>query len=98
MISRSPGRSAVEQVGQPPVEVLEAAVEVDRVVAVAPEHVRLDEVREDEALVELAGAAPRSALIPSTFDFVGCDSSMSQPGEDVADLADAVHRRRRPRG
>ena len=31
-------------------------------------------------------------MMPSTFDFVGCDSSMSLPGEDVADLADAVHR------
>ena len=44
----------VEQVGQPAVEVLQAAVEVDRVVAVAPEHVGLDEVHEDQALVELA--------------------------------------------
>ena len=41
-----------EQVGQPAVEVLKTAMEVDRVVAVAPEHVRLDEVREHEALVE----------------------------------------------
>ena len=44
----------VEQIGQPAVEVLQAAVEVERVVAMAPEHVRLDEVHEDQSLVELA--------------------------------------------
>ena len=31
-------------------------------------------------------------VMPSTFDFVGNDSSMSQPGEDVRDLPDAVDR------
>ena len=30
-------------------------------------------------------------LIPSPFDFVGFDWSMSTPGEDVVDLPDAVH-------
>ena len=50
--SRSSVAQRVEQVGQPPVEVLEAAVEVLRVVPVAPEHVGLDEVHEDEALVD----------------------------------------------
>src|SRR3972149_5035503 len=41
-----------EEVGEPPVEVLQAAVEVNRVVAVPPEHVRLDQVREHEAMLE----------------------------------------------
>ena len=31
-------------------------------------------------------------LMPSTFDFVGNDSSISQPAKDVGDLPDAVHR------
>jgi hypothetical protein len=43
-----------EQIGKPSIEILEAAVEIQRVVAVAPEHVGLHEIREDEALVELA--------------------------------------------
>src|SRR6266536_2926726 len=43
----------LEQVGQAPVKVLQATVEVDRVVAVPPKHVRLDEVDEDQAGVEL---------------------------------------------
>ena len=47
------GPQRVEDLGEPPVEVLQAAMEVHRVVPVAPEHVGLDEVREDEAVVEL---------------------------------------------
>ena len=43
----------LEEVGQPPVEVLQAPVKVLRVVPVAPERVGLDEVREDEPLVQL---------------------------------------------
>src|SRR3954451_8783314 len=38
----------LEQVRKPPVEILQAAVEVDGVVSVAPEHVGLDEVDEDQ--------------------------------------------------
>ena len=74
------GAQRVEQVGQPAVEVLQAAVEVDRVVAVAPEHVGLDEVHEDEALVDRRSSSS-VRWIPSTFDFVGCDSSMSRPAK-----------------
>ena len=47
----------VEDVRQPPVEVLQAAMKVDRVVAVAPEHVGLDEVDEDEPAVDVLQAA-----------------------------------------
>src|SRR2546427_12690695 len=49
-----PCTQGVEEIRQPAVEVLQAAVEVDRIVAVPPEHVGLDEVDEDEALFELA--------------------------------------------
>ena len=70
----------LEDVLEPPVEVLQAAVEVDRVVAVTPEHVRLDEVDEDEAVVELLEEVD-GLVDPSTFDFVGNDSSMSQPAK-----------------
>ena len=59
-IRRSPVAQRLEQVGQPAVEVLQAAVEVHGVVAVAPEHVRLDEVHEDEALVDLLQELDRS--------------------------------------
>ena len=96
--SRSPWPQRVEQVGQPAVEVLEAAVEVLGVVAVAPEHVRLDEVREHEARRRCSRSSCSVSLIPSTFDFVGCDSSMSEAGEDVGDLPDAVHLAPRRRG
>ena len=44
----------VEQVRQAAVEVLQAPMEVLRVVAVPPQHVGLDEVREHEAVVEPA--------------------------------------------
>ena len=43
----------VEDVREPTVEVLEAAVEVHRVVAMAPEHVRLDEVHEHDPPVDV---------------------------------------------
>src|SRR5947208_4707452 len=80
----------VEQVRQPPVEVLQAAVEVDRVVAVAPEHVCLDEVHEDEPLVDLA------------HQLLGLDNPVDVAirrarliyvlaRKDVADLPDAMH-------
>ena len=74
------GPQRLEEVREPPVEVLQAAMEVLRVVAVTPEHVRLDEVHEHEAVVELAQELS-VCVIPSTFDFVGCDSSMSQPAK-----------------
>ena len=54
----------VEQVGQSAVEVLQAAMEVHRVVAVAPERVGLDEVREDQPVVDRRAGAPRSAGSP----------------------------------
>ena len=79
----------VEQVGQPAVEVLQAAVEVDRVVAVAPERVRLDEVREDEPVVD------RAQQLLGALDAV--DVRLRREllvdvlvREDVADLPDAV--------
>jgi hypothetical protein len=43
----------LEQIRQPPVEVLEAAVEVDRVVSMSPQRVRLDEIDEDEPGLDL---------------------------------------------
>ena len=69
----------VEDVGQPPIEVLQAAMEVDRVVAVAPEHVGLDEVDEDESSTDSRSSIVR--LMPSTFDLVGNDSSTSHPAK-----------------
>ena len=79
----------VEQVGQPAVEVLEAAVEVHRVVAVAPERVGLDEVREDQPVVD------RPQQLLGLLDAL--DVRLRREllvdvlvGEDVADLADAV--------
>src|SRR5579862_6879498 len=79
----------LEQVGQAAVEVLEAAVEVHGVVAVAPQHVGLDEVDEDEALVHLLQELLRH------LDAVDVRLRRMRlvdvlAGEDVADLADAV--------
>src|SRR6187401_1441398 len=79
----------VEQVGKAAVEVLKAAVEVDRVVAMAPEHVRLDEVREDQALVELLEKRLR-LLYALDVRLRGMRLVDVLPREDVADLADAV--------
>jgi hypothetical protein len=80
----------VEEVREPPVEVLQAAVEVDGVVPVPPEHVRLDEVHEDQSLVELAEELLRLRdpldVRPRRVRFVDVDA-----GEDVADLPHAVH-------
>ena len=80
-----------EQVGQARVEVLQAAVEVHRVVAMAPEHVRLDEVREDESRVELAQELLR-LLDPLGVRLRGMRLVDVAAGEDVGDLADAVDR------
>ena len=84
------GPQRLEQVRQPAVEVLEAAVEVDRVVAVPPERVRLDEVHEDEAVVELLQQLLRLLYAVDVrlrrMRLVDVDAR-----EDVADLADAVH-------
>ena len=80
----------LEQVGQPAVEVLQAAVEVLRVVAVAPEHVRLDEVGEDEPVVELAQQL-LGLRDPVDVRLRRVRLVDVLPGEDVADLADAVH-------
>ena len=86
------GAQGVEQVGQPPVEVLEAAMEVLRVVPVAPEHVRLDQVREDESVVQrpkqLLGLDDALGVRLGRMRLVDVDA-----GEDVADLPDAVHLR-----
>src|SRR5215467_11851590 len=43
------GPHRVEEIGQPTVEILETTMEVERVVAMPPEHVRLDEVDEDQS-------------------------------------------------
>jgi hypothetical protein len=57
---------------------------------VAPEHVGLDEVREDEALVELLqealGLVDALDVRPRGMRLVDVDA-----GEDVPDLADRVH-------
>ena len=85
-----PRPQRVEQVRQPTVEVLQAAVEVDGVVAVPPEHVRLDEVREDEPVVELAQQLLRLRdAVDVRLRRVRLVDVLS--GEDVADLADPVH-------
>ena len=86
----------LEQVGQAAVEVLQAAVEVDRVVAVAPEHVGLDEVDEDEAVVELL-QQPLRLLDALDVRLRRVRLVDVAAGEDVADLADAVAPRRRRR-
>ena len=65
-------------------------MEVDGVVAVAPEHVGLDEVREDEAVVELAQQLLR--LRDAVDVRLGRMRLVDVlPREDVADLADPVH-------
>ena len=79
----------LEDVREPPVEVLEAAVEVHRVVAVAPEHVRLDEVHEDEPLVDVLQELDRAV------DAVDVRLRRKRvvdvaAGEDVRDLPHAV--------
>ena len=65
-------------------------MEVDRVVPVAPEHVRLDEVREHEPVVELLQEPLRLVdavdVRPRRVGLVDVDA-----GEDVSDLADRVH-------
>ena len=81
----------LEDVGQPAVEVLQAAVEVDRVVAVPPELVGLDEVREDEPVVDVLEQLDRAV------DAVHVRLRRERlvdvaAGEDVADLPDAVRR------
>src|SRR5207244_13352812 len=64
------------------------------IVAVAPEHVRLDQVGEDDAVVELAqklfGLRDAVDVRFGRMRFVDVLA-----GEDVADLADAVHFRAR---
>ena len=80
----------LEDVLEPAVEVLQAAVEVDRVVAVPPEHVRLDEVREDEAAVD------RLQQLDGLVDPVDVRLRRERlvdvaAGVDVADLADGMH-------
>ncbi len=88
--SRSPSRSAAEDVGQAAVEVLQAAVEVDRVVAVSPDLVGLDEVGEDEAVVDVL------EQLHDAIDAVHVGLRRERlvdvaAGEDVVDLPDAVH-------
>src|SRR3954464_10289013 len=79
----------VKQVGEPVVEVLQAAVEVDRVVAMPPEHVRLHEVDEHEAGVDLA-KEPLRPLDALDVRLRRVRLVDVLPREDVADLADAV--------
>ena len=81
----------LEDVRQPAVEVLQAAMEVDRVVAVAPELIGLDEVREDEALVDVLEQLDRAVdAVDVGLRREGLVDVAA--GEDVADLADAVGR------
>ena len=80
----------LEQVGQAPVEILQAAVEVDRIVAVPPEHVGLDEIDEDQAGFQLL--EQRLGLLDSLdvrLRRVGLVDVLAR--EDVGDLPDSVH-------
>ncbi len=94
MVGRDDQQIAVlqraEQIRETPVEVLEAAVEVHRVVAMPPEHVGLDEVDEDHTVVELLEQPLRDRdpldVRARRVGLVDVD-----PREDVADLPDAVH-------
>ena len=65
-------------------------MEVDRVVPVAPEHVGLDEVDEDESVVDLA-QKPLGLLDPVDVRLRRQRLVDVAVREDVADLADAVH-------
>ena len=81
----------LEDVRQAPVEVLQAAVEVHRVVAVAPEHVGLDEIHEHEPAVDVLEQLDRAV------DAVDVRLRRKRvidvaAGEDVEDLPDAVDR------
>ena len=80
----------VEQVRQPPVEVLQAAVEVDRIVAMAPEHVRLDEVGEDETAVVDLAEQPLDRRDPLDVRLGRVRLVDVEAREDVVDLPDAV--------
>ena len=84
------GPQRLEDLLEPPVEVLEAAMEVDRVVAVAPELVGLDEVHEHEPVVELLQQLDR--LVDPVHVGLGRKRLVDvAAGEDVADLAHPVH-------
>ena len=76
---------------EPAVEVLQAAVEVDGVVAVAPEHVRLDEVHEDEARSSSSRSSSTRLVDPLDVRLRRERLVDVAAREDVADLADAVH-------
>ena len=83
------GTQRRKQVGKPPVEVLQAAMEVLRVVSVAPQHVGLHEVREDEPGLDL----PEKLLgLRDPFEVRLRQVRLVdvEAGEDVRDLADAV--------
>ena len=67
----------IQEIRKPAVEILEAVMEVDRVVATPPEHVRLDEVQKTRPLPFSSRMSRSVVAIPSMFDFVGWDSSMS---------------------
>ena len=71
------------------IEILQATVEVDRIVAMSPEHVRLDEIDEDETLVQTA-EEPLCHLDAIDVRLGRLRLVDVLPGEDVADLADAV--------
>ena len=80
----------VQQVRNAPVEILQAPVEVLRVVPVPPEHVRLDEVDEDEPLLELAQKCLR-LLDPVDVRLGRMRVVDVDAREDVVDLPHAVH-------
>src|SRR5439155_26789675 len=71
-------------------EVLQAAMEVLRIVSMSPEHVGLDEVREDQSVVELAQELLR---LRDPVDVRLCRMRFVDvlARENVADLPDAVH-------
>src|SRR5438034_4529598 len=83
------GLEHLQDVRKPPVEVLQAAVEVDRVVPVPPEHVRLDEVDEHKAALD------RLQKLDRLRDSLHVRLRRARvvdvaAGEDVPDLPDAV--------
>ena len=84
------GAQRLEDVLEPAVEVLQAAVEVDGVVAVPPEHVRLDQVREDEAAIDCLEQLDR--LVDPVHVRLRRERLVDvAAGIDVADLPDRVH-------
>ena len=91
MIEQIAVAQRLEDVRQPPVEVLQAAMEVDGIVAMAPELVGLDEIREDEPVVDVLEQLDRP-VDPVDVRLRRERLVDVAAGEDVGDLPDAVRR------